>query len=77
MCCREGEIKFSFSLGAADIPELTANIKLLTRASKEALQALTALKEAQGADAPTASSKAQEASNGRSTRPAAASTGSR
>lgn len=76
MCCRdEGGIKFSFSLGAADIPELTHNIKALTRASKEALQALTALKEAQGADAPTASSKAQEASNGRSeTSPAAAST---
>ncbi len=74
MCCRdEGGIKFSFSLGAADIPELTHNIKALTRAAKEALQALTALKEAQGADAPTASSKAQEASNGRTTRPAATS----
>lgn len=70
MCCREGEIKFSFSLGAADVPELTANIKALTRATKEALQALTALKEAQGADAPTASSKAQEASNGQTTHPA-------
>ncbi len=69
MCC-SSEIKFSFSLGAADVPELTANIKALTRASKEALQALTALKEAQGASVPTASSKAQEASNGRSIPPA-------
>ena len=68
MCCREGEIKFSFSLEAADVPELTSNIKALTRASKEALQALTALKEAQGASVPTASSKAQEALNGRATK---------
>ncbi len=69
MCCREGEIKFSFSLGAADIPELTANIKALTRASKEALQALTALKEEQAGHSATSSSKAQEASNGRATEP--------
>ncbi len=74
MCCRDGEIKLSFSLEAKDIPELTANIKKLTVASKEALRALTALKEEQAEHSATSSSKAQEASNGRETSPAAAST---